>query len=63
MDEELKVEILEKNGNGQGDSNRIVNRNTQVHTERAKFCILLCIDNNFLQQLPKMIYIPPKTRF
>ena len=30
MDEELKVEILEKNGNDQGDSNRIVNRNTQV---------------------------------
>ena len=32
MDEELKVGILEKNGNGQGDSNRIVNRNTQVHS-------------------------------
>ena len=28
MDEELKVGILEKNG--QGDSSKIVNRNTQV---------------------------------
>ena len=30
MDEELKVGILEKNGNAQGDSSKIVNRNTQV---------------------------------
>ena len=37
MDEELKVEILEKNGNGQGDSSKIVNRNTQVYF--ADLCI------------------------
>ena len=30
MDEELKVGILERNGNGQGDSSKILNRNTQV---------------------------------
>ena len=48
MDEELKVEILEKNGNGQGDSNKIVNRNAQVHTDRAySFASIIIFCNHY----------------
>ena len=38
MDEELKIGILEKNGNGQDNSNKIVNKNTQVKTG-GKHCM------------------------
>ena len=44
MDEELKIGILEKNGNAQGDSSKIVNRNTQV-----QFVDLLKLDFSFLE--------------
>ena len=56
MDEELKVGILEKNG--QGDSSKIVNRNTQV--QFADLLNLTFLRSYILRNLRIERYIYPK---